>query len=83
MNILQNAHIVMAGLHCLNAIVNLGIERHNKGEHVTFGDVANVIADELPAAVKEAGIEDHAFRVHPHLPPPMHHAPGFKLPGKV
>lgn len=87
MNMLQNAHILMCGLHCLNEVINLGIDRHNKGEHVTFGDVANIIAKELPAAIATAGIQDTPFRVHPHLPPqpkrPGPNHPRMKLPGSI
>ena len=65
MSMLKNANALMAGLHVIEQVTEAVAERHARGEHFTLGDFANVIAKETPAAVKEAGLEDHTWKPVP------------------
>lgn len=66
MSMLKNANALLAGLHVIEAVTDAVAERHAKGEHFTFGDLANVIESHAVKAVTEAGIADHPWR---HAPP--------------
>ena len=72
---IKSAGAMLAGLHVLEAFADMVIDKHEKGEHVTYGDVANTIATTAPSAVTEAGIADDVWR--PHKP-----RPGRKAAGK-
>ena len=65
MGMLKNASALLAGLHVIEQVTDAVAEKHAKGEHFTIGDLANVIAKEAPAAVREAGIEDHPWKPVP------------------
>ena len=65
MSQLKNANAILAVLHVGEALADLTVDRHSNGEHVTIGDVANVISSEAPKAVAEAGIADHVWRPAP------------------
>ena len=61
---IKRAGAMLAGLHVLESFADMIIAKHDAGEHVTFGDVAKAIADNVPAAVREAGIENDTWRAH-------------------
>lgn len=64
MSNLRSAGAMLAGLHVLEAFADMVIDKHENAEHVTYGDVANTLANVAPSAVKEAGIEDDVWRAH-------------------
>lgn len=66
MSMLKNANAVLAGLHVIEAVTDAVAERHAKGEHFTFGDLASIVESNAVKAVNEAGIADHPWR---HAPP--------------
>lgn len=65
MSIIKDANALLAGLHVVEGLANLTMEKHAKGEHVTFGDLANFAATEIPGAIEAAGIADHPWRMAP------------------
>ena len=65
MSMLKNANAMLAGLHVIEAVTDAVTEKHEKGEHFTIGDLAQVVADNAVQAVEQAGIADHPWRASP------------------
>ena len=65
MSMLKNANSLLAGLHVIEAVTDAVVAKHAKGEHFTFGDLANVVESNAVKAVTEAGIADHPWKMAP------------------
>lgn len=65
MSTLMRANVILAGLHTMEAVTDAVMERHAKGEHFTYGDLANIIAANAVPAVNAAGIADHPWKPAP------------------
>ena len=63
-----NAHLALALVGVLDEVVDMTIKTHAKGEHVTFGQVAETVAEHLPSLVEEAGLNAVPWK----LAPPRH-----------
>ena len=65
MGMLKSANALLAGLHVIEQVTDAVMAKHAKGEHFTLGDFADVIAEEAPAAVRAAGIENEPWKPAP------------------
>lgn len=61
---IKSAGAILAGLHVLESFADMIVAKHESSEHVTYGDVAKAIADNVTKAVNEAGIADDTWRPH-------------------
>ena len=65
MNAIHKGSLILAGIHLVESVVELAVNKHAAGEHVTYGDVANVIGQGAIDAVNNAGIADEHWRPAP------------------
>ena len=65
MNAIHKGSLILAGIHLVESVVALAVDKHAAGEHVTYGDVANVIGQGAIDSVNNAGIADEEWRPAP------------------
>ena len=66
MNTMQKLHEAALLIGIVEDVTSK-VDEIKRERHVTFGDVANIAATEIPRAIEASGLSDQLFRAH--VPP--------------